>query len=347
VQLSNASLPCGGILSIIGNTPLIRLQQVLPDLRFRLYAKLEMLNPGGSGKDRTGISMLAEAWAQGRISRETTVVESSSGNLGIGIAQVCAYLGLRFICVADVRITQANLRLLRAYGAQVDIVEAPDNPGEDLLTARINRVKRLCAEIPDNFWPNQYANPYNARAHHATMREICESLGQEPDFLFTATSTCGTLRGCREFLRQKGARTRVIAVDAEGSVIFGGSRGRRLIPGHGSSRVPELYEPGLADQCLKVSDLDCIAGCYKLLRREALFAGGSSGGVLAAIEKMQDTVPAGSACVAILCDRGDRYLDTIYSPMWVRENFGERGNLCVNSGWLSSEAVYQAAGSGV
>src|SRR5665213_148224 len=119
----------GGILSIVGNTPLVRLTQIFPDLHFNLHAKLEMLNPGGSIKDRTAMSLLREAWEQGSIDSNSTIIESSSGNLGIGIAQICAFMGLRFICVVDSRTTQTNLKVMQAYGAEIDLIRDCDAPG--------------------------------------------------------------------------------------------------------------------------------------------------------------------------------------------------------------------------
>jgi cysteine synthase A len=315
--------PDGGLLSTIGNTPLVPLRRLFPGIAFDLYAKLELLNPGGSSKDRTALSLLREAWEEGRITSASTIVESSSGNLGIGIAQFCTYMGLRFICVVDSRTTPVNLKILEAYGVEIDMVRDCDAPSGDLLRARVARVQQLCEEIPDSFWPNQYANTANSRAHQTTMREIYESLQGKVDYLFVATSSCGTLRGCAEFLREAGASTRIVAIDAEGSVIFGGRPGRRLIPGHGASRVPELYQPDLEDAHLRVSDLDCVTGCYQLLHREAIFAGGSSGGIVSAIARMKDEIPTGSTCVMILCDRGDRYLDTVYSRKWVEESLGQ------------------------
>lgn len=194
--------PDGGLLSTIGNTPLVPLRRLFPGIAFDLYAKLELLNPGGSSKDRTALSLLREAWEEGRITSASTIVESSSGNLGIGIAQFCTYMGVRFICVVDSRTTPVNLKILEAYGVEIDMVRDCDAPSGDLLRARIARVQQLCEEIPDSFWPNQYANTANSRAHQTTMREIYESLQGKVDYLFVATSSCGTLRGCAEFLRR-------------------------------------------------------------------------------------------------------------------------------------------------
>jgi N-(2-amino-2-carboxyethyl)-L-glutamate synthase len=313
--------PVEGILSAIGNTPLVPLYRLFGN-RFHLYGKLEMLNPGGSIKDRAAMRMLLDAWEQRRIGPETTIIESSSGNLGVGLAQACARLGLRFICVVDTLITPTNLAVLKAYGAEVRLVERPHPVTGDLLSARIELVRELCRTIRDSFWVNQYANLTNAKAHHQTMAEIHRELPLL-DYLFIATSTCGTLRGCSEYVRKNGLGTRLIAVDACGSVIFGDQPKKRLIPGHGASRRPELYRTGLEDDHINISDIECVRGCFHLLRREAIFAGGSAGAVVAAIARYQDRIPTGATCAAILCDRGERYLDTIFSKEWTQQHFGD------------------------
>jgi N-(2-amino-2-carboxyethyl)-L-glutamate synthase len=316
-----------GILSAIGNTPLVELTRIFSDRRFRLYAKLEALNPGGSMKDRPALKILSEGMRSGAISPGTVVIESSSGNMGIGLAQACSILGLRFICVVDPKTTSQNIRLLEAYGAHVDQVTEPDPTTGEYLQARLNRVRELLSSTRNAFWPNQYANEHNAIAHHQTMHEIVTALGGAVDFLFCATSTCGTLRGCAEYVREHAQMTKIIAVDAVGSVIFGGKRAKRLVPGHGAAVRPELYQPDLADQCIHVTDLDCITGCRRLARLEAILAGGSSGAVLMAVDRLRPALPQNSVCVAILADRGERYLDTIYSDEWVEKNFGQVSHL--------------------
>jgi cysteine synthase A len=267
----------------------------------------------------------------GRVKPGTVVVESSSGNLGIGLAQACGYLGLRFICVVDPKTTQQNIHILKAYGAEIDIVPDPDPRTGEYLQARINRVQVLLGAIEDSFWPNQYANPANAGAHYqSTMREIAEALNGEVDYLFCATSTCGTLKGCADYVRDYKLRTKIFAVDAVGSVIFGGQPAKRLIPGHGATKRPELYRPDLADECIHVTDLDCVVGCRRLMRSEAVLVGGSSGGVLMAIDKVEHRIPRDATCVAIFHDRGERYLDTVYSDDWVEAHFGDMSSLWQN-----------------
>jgi 2,3-diaminopropionate biosynthesis protein SbnA len=316
-----------GILSAIGNTPLIRLKRIFRDADFTLYGKLEALNPGGSSKDRAAISILASAMETGEIRSDTVIVESSSGNMGIGLAQACAYFGLRFICVVDKKTTEQNLGLLRAYGAEVEVVSTLHVRTGEFLLARIERVQSLLGSIANCFWPNQYANIYNALAHRRTMGEILTALDGELDYLFCAASTCGTLRGCAEYVREHQLRTKICAVDAVGSVIFGSPSAKRLIPGHGAAIVPELYQPGLEDRCIHITDLDCVVGCHRLARQEAILAGGSSGGVVSAIELFKEQIAPGSVCVAIFPDRGERYLDTIYSDVWVSKHFGDISHL--------------------
>jgi N-(2-amino-2-carboxyethyl)-L-glutamate synthase len=312
-----------GVLAAVGNTPMVRLTRLFPEADFELFAKMELLNPGGSIKDRPARGILLEAIRTRQVRPGSTVIESSSGNLAIAIAQVCAYFGVRFICVVDPKTTTQNVAILRAYGAEVDLVERPDPATGEYLPARLARVRALLEEHPGAFWPNQYGNLRNPLAHHQTMDEVVAALDGRVDYLFCATSTCGTLRGCAEHARERGLGTRIVAVDAAGSAIFGGSPAKRLLPGHGAAVRPALYQAGLADRVVHVTDRECVAGCRTLARREAILAGGSSGAVVVAAHRLIGEIPSGSRCALILADRGERYLDTVYSDAWVVANLGE------------------------
>jgi cysteine synthase A len=318
---------CCGILAAIGHTPLVELKRIFTDSHFRLFAKLEGLNPGGSTKDRPAKRIIEHGIETGLINSETVVVESSSGNMGVGLAQICAVYGLRFICVVDPKTTAQNLLLLKVYGAEISRVEEPDPLTGEFLQARIDRVKSLLETMGNAFWPDQYSNIYNPLSHHDTMREIVIELDGKVDYLFCATSTCGTMRGCAEYLKAHDLKTKIIAVDAKGSIIFGGAKAKRLIPGHGAAVRPNLFQPDLADECIHVSDTDCVVGCHRLVHQEAILAGGSSGAVLMAVEYAKNEIPPGANCVAIFPDRGERYLDTIYSDEWVSQHFGDIHNL--------------------
>jgi cysteine synthase A len=316
-----------GLPGIIGGTPLIALENLLPRFRGRVLAKMERFNPGGSIKDRTAASIIAAALADGRlVPGRSVVVESSSGNLGIGLAQMCRYHGLRFICVVDVKATSKNLRLLRGYGAEVEVVTTPDPGSGEYLPARLRRVGEIVAATPRAFWPNQYANPDNPRAHRHTMAEIDHALAGRLDYLFVSVGTFGTLRGCAEYIREHRLPTRVIGVDAVGSVIFGGPAAPRLLPGHGAGIRPPLADAALADDVLHIGDAESVAGCRHLVQREGILAGGSSGAVTAAWLSYHAKLPPDSTSVLIFPDGGDRYLDTVYDPAWVRRHFGSAAN---------------------
>ncbi|TNH30916.1 2,3-diaminopropionate biosynthesis protein SbnA [Micromonospora orduensis] len=313
-----------GILSTVGNTPLVQLVRLFPEFPSRLFVKLERFNPGGSIKDRTALSMLRAKVESGElVPGRSVVVESSSGNLAIGLAQVCAYYAIRFICVVDPKTTRQNLAILTAYRAEIEMVEHPDPVTGEYLPARQRRVRELCEQVPHAYRPDQYANPLNAAAQRQTMAEIVAALDGRIDYLFCSTGTCGTLVGCAGYLREHGLSTQVVAVDAVGSAIFGDEPGTRLIPGHGASVVPPLAADATPDEIMHVSDLDCVVGCRLLLHREAILAGGSSGATVAALSRRMADIPAGATAVLILPDNGDRYLDTIYSDQWVSRHFGE------------------------
>lgn len=313
-----------GLLDVIGQTPLVLLNDLFKDdnKTIDLYAKLEYLNPGGSAKDRSGYNMMLSALQNGKIDQDSVIIESSSGNLGIALAQVCLLMHLRFICIVDVKTTESNKRLLKAYGAEIDCVNEPDTETGEYLLARIKRVNQLLKEIPNSYRPNQYANIYNPKGHRPAMEEIIDSLGFAPDYIFCAVSTCGTIRGYSEYIKEHNLHTKVIAVDAVGSVIFGTKREKRLIPGHGAAVVPALYYDGIADDFIQVTDSDCVIGCRKFLKREGIFAGGSTGAIVRGMEKYMDKIPDGSSVVFVVHDRGERYLDTVYSDEWISEKLG-------------------------
>ncbi|MFK0246852.1 2,3-diaminopropionate biosynthesis protein SbnA [Amycolatopsis azurea] len=319
---SNEDEPAG-VLATIGATPLVELTRLYPSAGFRLFAKLEGHNPGGSSKDRAALSMLAGEIHAGRlVPGRSVVVESSSGNLGIGMAQVCRYYGIRFICVVDPRTSKQNLAIMRALGAEIEMIEHADPVTGDYLPVRLRRIRELTERLEHAYWPNQYSNPGNPAAHRNTMREI---VGQVPgvlDFLFCATSSCGTLRGCAEYARANDLPVTIVAVDAAGSAIFADTHGPRLIPGHGAAVRPGHHADDLADLVVHVADVDSVRGCRRLAAREAILAGGSSGAVVAAVHSVRDLVPPGATCAIVLPDRGERYLDTIYDDTWVTTHFG-------------------------
>jgi 2,3-diaminopropionate biosynthesis protein SbnA len=317
VQPAAGELIRESIFECVGNTPVVALRRLFPRPGVEVLAKLELLNPGGSMKDRSARYIVEAGLADGSIPPGATLIESSSGNFGIALAMAARIHGLTFICVVDPKTTSANLALLRRLGAQVDLVSEPDEAGGYLHT-RISRVRELAARVPGAVWVNQYANNRNWQAYYyGTGAELTEQLVRPPTYLFAAVSTTGSILGCARRLRERFGELHVIAVDAVGSVIFGGSPGPREIPGIGSSRVPELLCADEIDEVVYVGDVDAARGCHELLAAEGIFAGGSSGAVITAIQRMLPHLPASSRVLAILPDRGDRYLDLVYDDDWL------------------------------
>ncbi|CAH0353129.1 2,3-diaminopropionate biosynthesis protein SbnA [Aquabacterium sp. CECT 9606] len=312
--------PLPGVLATIGNTPLVRLDRLALTPLHELYAKVEGFNPGGSSKDRSAMAMIAGAMQRGELAVGGTVVESSSGNMGVGLAQICSRLGLHFICVTDERATSTHLRLMQLQGAEVEVVTLGGNSARSLLEQRLRRVQELLRIVPNSYWPNQYANADNPAAHEITMHEIVQALTYPPDLIICSVSTCGTLVGCARYIDEQGLPTRIIAVDSVASSIFAKPSGTRLLPGMGAAVIPPLMKEPNRYDLVRVSDAQCVAGCRTVLLKEALLVGGSSGAVTAAYMERGQSLSGRLTCVLLFPDRGERYLDTIFSDEWARRN---------------------------
>lgn len=306
--------PRGGVLNIVGNTPLVRLDRILQPRDWSLYAKLDALNPAGSTKDRAALRSVEDALNNGVLHKSSTVVESSSGNMGVGLAQACSYYGLRFICVVDPFTTQQNIRLMQTYGAEVEVVQEPDPVTHSYLASRIRRVNEIVDTLPDAFWINQYHNQSCVKAHRdTTAPEIVEQLGFFPDYFFCAVGTCATIQGCALYFSASNPETQVVGVDVIGSVILGGDPGPRKIPGMGSAQRSPLLTRSLIDVAVKIREEDAMRWCRTLARTEALLVGGSSGAVIAAVEQLADQIPEDATVAVLMPDRGERYLDLIFN----------------------------------
>ncbi|MGH2732526.1 MAG: 2,3-diaminopropionate biosynthesis protein SbnA [Actinomycetota bacterium] len=305
------------IVDCIGRTPLVALRRQFPPPGPPVIAKLEMLNPGGSMKDRSARLIIEQGLHEGTITCRTHLLESTSGNFGIALAMTARVHGLSLTCVVDPLITSTNLRILRSLGARIEMVAEPDFHGS-YLASRISRVAALSVSIPESVWINQYANQLCWRAHYdSTGAEILEDLDCPIGCLVVPVSTTGTILGLSRRLRCAFPGLRVVAVDAVGSVIFGGPSAPRKIPGLGASRVPELLSSDEIDEVICVSDREAAASCRELAASEGVLAGGSSGAVVAAITKLRHRSPPATGILTILPDRGDRYLDLVYDDDWV------------------------------
>lgn len=283
-----------------------------------LFAKLEYVNPIGSIKDRPAYWILKRAAERGDIDERTTLVESSSGNFACALAAYSRLLGLRFIAVIDPNISPTYETFLRRLCTDVVKVGQRDDTGGYLKT-RLHAVKQLCAIQPHAYWTNQYGNEDAVEAHYElTAGEICADFAAL-DYVFIAVSTAGTIAGLSRRLKRQYPGVRIVAVDSEGSVIFGGPPRKRHIPGVGSSIVPPLLARALIDDVELVPERETAAACRELLLDHGLLAGGSSGTAFAAIKRWQPRMTAGGRLptVLFLCaDRGVPYLDTVYDPAW-------------------------------
>lgn len=305
----------------VGNTPLIRLNKLFPGRD--VIAKLEYLSPIGSIKDRPARYIIEEWFRDGTISEGTRLIESSSGNLGVGVAAMAHIYNLEFTCVVDPNISKINLQILKIFGADIDMVTEKDSKGGYLET-RIERVKQLTKELPNSVWINQYANSLNWQSHyHGTGSEIVEHMDKPVDYLILAVSTTGTILGVSRRLKEEYPNMKVIAVDAVGSVISGAPSAPRYIPGIGASRVPELYHADEIDEFVHVTDSESVEGCNALVKHEAIFAGGSSGSIVAGMKKIIHQLPENARIVTLFPDRGERYLDTVYDNEWLVDVVGE------------------------
>ena len=243
------------------------------DQSVTVVAKMELLNPGGSIKDRPALYMLQEGLKSGLIHKDSHIVESSSGNLAIALAMACKIYGLKFTAVIDPKIASANLQMLKLYKANIEMVSEKDQNGGYLKT-RIDTVQRLCRQLPNAVWINQYANPNNWKSHYyGEAEEIINQIDRSIDYLVVGASTSGTIMGVSRRLKEKFPHLKVIAVDIVGSVLFGGHSGPREIPGIGASTVPALLSPDEIDNVIYVDDYESALGCRELLEHEGIFCG--------------------------------------------------------------------------
>ncbi len=301
-------------------TPTVRLARLFGEQSVDIYAKLDNLQLTASTKERTAASLLEGLVESGDLVTGGTVVESTSGNLGMALARQCALLDLRFIAVVDERANQAAVQTMRAFGARVDIVKTP--PDGNRLRARVTRVKELLEREPGAVTTNQYANLSNPKAHaDSTFPEICAALGEAPTKLFVATSTTGTLLGCLNAVDNLNVDTQVIAVDSAGSALFGGSISERYLPGLGAGFETELSLHAHPHAVHRIPEVQMVRGARLLARREGIMAGASTGALVAAVGAelaTSGTQAANETWAFLVHDGGQPYLPTVYNDDWVR-----------------------------
>ena len=306
------------ILDLVGNTPMVRLSKVTEGLRPLILAKLEQLNPGGSVKDRIGLSMLEDAEGRGLLRPGGTVVEPTSGNTGHGLAMAAAIKGYKMIFVMPDKMSPEKISLLRAYGAEVVI--CPTNVERDSPQSYYSVADRLTREVPGAFQPNQYFNPRNPEAHYRTTGpEIWRQTDGRITTFVAGVGTGGTISGVGKYLKEQNPAIRVIGADPEGSV-YSGEIAPYKVEGVGEDFWPGTFDREIVDEFIQVTDRECFVAARKLARQEGILVGGSAGLALhAAIQVAVDSKPD-DVIVVLLPDTGRNYLSKFFSDEWMRQN---------------------------
>lgn len=295
---------------LIGHTPLLELNNIEKALGLsaRVLAKLELFNPAGSVKDRVAKAMLDDAEARGLLSKDSVMIEPTSGNTGIGLASVAAARGYRVIIVMPETMSAERRQLMKAYGAELVLTE-----GGKGMPGAIARAEALAKEIPHSFLPGQFSNPANPAAHRAgTGPEIYEDTDGQVDVFVAGVGTGGTVTGVGEYLKEKKPDVRIVAVEpASSPVLSAGVAGKHQIQGIGAGFVPEVLNTKIYDELIAVTDEDAFATARLIGRAEGVLAGISSGAAAwAAIGLAKRPENRGKTIVALLPDTGERYLST-------------------------------------
>lgn len=297
------------ITQTVGRTPLVRLSRLAGADKVRLAAKLESFNPCGSVKDRISVNMIRRAEEKGEVGPDTTIIEPTSGNTGIGLAMTCAARGIRLVLTMPDTMSVERRKLMALLGAEIVLT-----PGKDGMKGAIGEADRLHRETPDSFMPQQFKNPANPEAHRlTTAEEIWADTDGEIDILVAGVGTGGTLTGVGEVIRARRPELEVIAVEpAESPVLSGGAAGPHKIQGIGAGFVPDVLKREYIDEVIQVDSDSALAAARELAVKEGILAGISSGAAVhAALQVASRPENKGKLMVVVLPDTGERYLSML------------------------------------
>ncbi|MDH3252169.1 MAG: cystathionine beta-synthase [Ignavibacteria bacterium] len=315
------------ILQTIGRTPLVRLNRVIGDTKGLILAKIESLNPGGSVKDRIGVTIIDEAEREGRLRPGGTIVESTSGNTGMGLALVAAVRGYKTVFTLPDKMSMEKIRLLRSFGAEV--IVTPTAVPHESPESYTEVAKRVVRETPNSILANQYHNPRNPEAHYRTTGpEIWEQTGGQIDYFICGIGTGGTISGAGKYLKEKNPAIKVIGIDPKGSVLREYFYTKKISPilktykveGIGQDYIPSVLHFDYIDDVIEANDRESFLMARRLTREEGIMSGGSAGTAVAGMMKIADRFKDNDVVVVLLPDTGERYLSKIYNDDWMREN---------------------------
>ena len=313
------------ILCSIGNTPLIRMNSLNQGLLPLILGKMEFLNPGGSSKDRIGIAMIEAAEKLGLLRPGGTIVEPTSGNTGIGLAQAAVVKGYNIVFVMNDKVSQEKRNILKGYGAQIKV--CPYNVDPDDPRSYYQVAKKLTKDIPNSFSPNQYYNSNNPLAHYEnTAPEIWEDTKGEITHFIAGMGTGGTISGTAKYLKERNPNIKVIGIDPKGSLyrhLYDGTSGKAesyKIEGIGQDFLPSSMDLDLMDEVVTITDKEAYLMAREVAKKEGWMVGSSSGAVVAGTLKVCRDLDEGAVVVMLLHDSGKNYLSTIFNDKWMQEH---------------------------
>jgi cystathionine beta-synthase len=318
-------MKCNHILEAIGHTPLVRLNRITKDLKPQIYVKAEFMNPGGSVKDRIGLTMINDAEKRGLLKPGGTIIEGTSGNTGMGLALVAAVRGYKCVFTTTDKQSKEKVDLLKALGAEVIVCPTavePEDPRSYYSVA-----KKLAREIPNSYYPNQYDNLMNPEAHYLTTGpEIWDDSEGKITHFVCGLGTGGTISGAGKYLKEKNPEVQIVGVDPYGSLYYDfvktGTTIKAktyVVEGIGEDFFPTTMDLKILDDIIQVNDEECFVVARRLAKLEGLFTGGSGGGCLSGALRLAKNLGPSDFIVALLPDTGMRYLSKVYNDEWMRE----------------------------